>query len=216
MDGITFRHLVKPYSMTPIERIDCLHYLLDYVRTNKIQGDLVECGVWRGGNVFGMIKYLESYGIIDRNIWLYDTFSGMTLPDDEDKDILENKASDIFEEVLCMNSLEEVQALINNSTFYPKEKIKYVVGDICKTLLNKDNVPDKISLLRLDTDWYASTKTELEVLWDKLEVGAPCIIDDFGHWQGCKKAVYEFFGQRACDHEFFAADYTCVFTFKKC
>ena len=216
MNLVDFRKTVHPYTMTPIERIDCLHYLLDYVRTNNIQGDFVECGVWRGGNVLGMIKYLESYNITEPNVWLYDTFFGMTMPDDDDKDFLENQASDILENVLCMNSLEEVQTTINNNTNYPREKIKYVVGDVCKTLLNKDNVPNKIALLRLDTDWYASTKVELEVLWDKLEVGAPCIIDDFGHWQGCKKAVYEFLGKRMCDHDFFAADYTCVYTFKKC
>lgn len=216
MDAKEFIRVVQPYTMTPMQRIECLYHSMEYIKYHGIKGDYVECGVWKGGNVLGMIKFLESNNNFDPNIWLYDTFFGMTMPEDQDIDHFDQKASEILEHVLCMNSLEEVQDLIESNTKYPKNKIKYIVGDVCKTLLNSVNVPDKIALLRLDTDWYNSTKTELEVLWDKLEVGAPCIIDDYGHWQGCKKAVDEFLASLPCKHELIYADYTCVVTYKVC
>ena len=216
MDLIGFIKIVKPYSMTSEARISCLFNCLEYIRKNKIPGDLVECGVWRGGNILGILKYLEFHNMTDRNVWLYDTFSGMTMPEDNDVDYTGRKASDILADVLCMNSLTEVQDVINNNTQYPRDKIKYVVGDICQTLLNTENIPERIALLRLDTDWYESTKIELEVLWDKVEVNAPCIIDDYGHWQGCREAVHEFFNAKNCEHRFDHVDYTCVVTRKVC
>ena len=212
-----FKSIVAPHTMTSEKRCEGLYNSLEMVRKNNIQGDFVECGVWKGGNVLGIIRYLESHGITDRNVWLYDTFDGMPDPTEDDVDVNNNKAEDVMDLVECFAPLKQVQRIINkNSTLYPREKIKYVVGDVCETLLNSDNVPDKIALLRLDTDWYASTKVELEVLWPKLELFAPCIIDDYGHWQGCKKAVHEFFEVRPCEHHFEHFDYTCVITHKVC
>jgi hypothetical protein len=215
MDRGIFRSIVQPYSMTTAPRINCLFDSMEYVRNNNIQGDFVECGVWRGGNILGIMKYLEYYQNTNPNIWLYDTFCGMTPPEDVDVDLMNNKASDILDQVFCLNSLEEVKKALSSSN-YPEEKVKYIIGDICKTLLLKENVPEKIALLRLDTDWYNSTKIELDVLWEKLEIGSPCIIDDYGHWQGCKKAVHEFFKNIDCVHEVEHVDYTCIRIFKKC
>lgn len=209
MDKVLFRSIVSPYSMTSRQRIDALYDSMEYIRNNNISGDYVECGVWRGGNILGIIKYLEHYDSVENNIWLYDTFSGMTKPDSVDIDFNNKKAEDILEQVFCLASLDDVKTVLSEVS-YPKGKIKYVVGDICETLLNKDNVPDRISLLRLDTDWYSSTKVELEILWDKLEVGAPCIIDDYGHWQGCRKAVDEFLDTLPIKYEIEKIDYTCI------
>lgn len=72
---------------------------------------------------------------------------------------------------------------------------KFIEGDVCETLLESKNLPDKIALLRLDTDWYASTRTELEVLYPKISSGGILIVDDYGHWLGARKAVNEFFGK---------------------
>ena len=215
MDRGVFRSIVRPYTMTTPPRINALFQSMEYIRENGIKGDYVECGVWRGGNILGMMRYLEYHNNTEQNIWLYDTFCGMTPPESVDVDFMENKAADILDQVFCLNSLDEVKQALTHSN-YPSEKVKYVIGDICETLLLKENVPDKIALLRLDTDWYNSTKIELEVLWDKLEMGAPCIIDDYGHWQGCRKAVDEFFGNLPKTHQFEHIDYTCVRTHKIC
>ena len=211
-----FWKIVKNYTMTSDERIAALYNALEYIRTNNIQGDFVECGVWKGGNILGILKYLEYHNMTEHKVWLYDTFNGMTLPKDDDIDIDNSKASDILDQVLCMNSFDEVHNLLMSNTTYPREKILYCIGDVCQTLLDKNNVPEKIALLRLDTDWYESTKIELEVLWDKLEIGAPCIIDDYGHWQGCKKATIEFFEKKSCDHQYSHIDYTGVLVHKVC
>ena len=72
-------------------------------------------------------------------------------------------------------------------------KIRLIKGPVEKTLLNNENLPDKISLLRLDTDFYESTKIELEILYPKVIKGGFLIIDDYGHWKGSRKAVDEYF-----------------------
>ena len=210
-----FRDIVRPYTMTDTPRVDCLFNSLEYVRQNGIVGDFVECGVWKGGNILGIMKYLEYYNNFESRIWLYDTFSGMTEPEDNDVDFLKNKAADILDNVRCDNSLDEVINVLSLSN-YPRDKVYLIVGDVCQTLKIKENVPEKIALLRLDTDWYASTKIELETLWEKLEMGAPCIIDDYGHWLGCRQAVDEFFGTLPCHHEAQVIDYTGIRTFKVC
>ena len=210
-----FRSTIKPFTMTSDPRIDSLFSSLEYVRNNKIEGDLVECGVWKGGNVLGMMNYLEHYNDFERKIWAYDTFTGMTAPEENDKDFLNNKASEIFDQVMCYSSLDEVKQVLSLSNF-PKNKVNLIIGDVCQTLLNEEWLPKKIALLRLDTDWYASTKIELEVLWNRLEIGAPCIIDDYGHWLGCREAVDEFFFTLPCHHPAEVIDYTGIRVFRKC
>jgi len=161
-----FIDIVKPFTMTSIERIVELFNSLEYIRLNKIDGDFVECGVWRGGNILGIMEYLHFYNMTDRHVWIYDTFQGMTQPEEIDVDLNDNKASTILQEVICYSSIDEVKKNLSISSF-PNEKIKYVVGDVCETLDVNTNIPNKISLLRLDTDWYKSTKKELTVLYPK-------------------------------------------------
>lgn len=206
-----FYNYVKLYSMTSVERIEFLYKSLEYIRENKIKGDYVECGVWKGGNIIGMIKYLEYYNNLNNNIWAYDTFSGMTDPESVDIDLNNNNSVDILnnELVKAYCSLDEVKNNVNNfSKKYPKENIKYIVGDVSETLMVEENLPDTISLLRLDTDWYKSTKIELEVLYDRLSDNGILIIDDYGHWRGCKKAVDEFFQGK--EFKFEKIDYTGI------
>lgn len=200
--------------MTSTERISCLYDSLEYINKNNIVGSYVECGVWRGGNIIGMLKYLEEKSNFNEEIYLYDTFSGMTNPESVDKDLNEVSAEDIVHlpNILCYSSLDEVKYNISNNTNYPLDKINYIVGDVSETLLDKKNIPQKISLLRLDTDWYKSTKIELEILWDKLVDGGVLIIDDYGHWSGCKKAVDEFFQDKL--YKFEKIDYTGIRIFK--
>ena len=209
MDKITFINTVRPYSMTSVERIECLYDSLEYIRTNNIKGDFVECGVWRGGNILGIIEYLNFHKMLDRHVWLYDTFEGMTEPEDLDIDHTNNKAIDIINlpHVKAYADLNDVKTNLNTSKF-PKENMHYVIGDIVKTLNNSENIPKNISLLRLDTDWYKSTQKELEILYPKLENNGILIVDDYGHWQGSRKAVDEYF--QNIDHDFKQIDYTGI------
>jgi len=190
---------LKPFTMTSSERLWSLINAVRHVVDNRIPGDFVECGVWRGGSVMAMAAELSSLGIQERRIWLYDTFSGMTAPTSVDIEagtgvsaaaMLESTVVADGDNVWCVAGLEDVTANVR-STGYPMENFTFVEGDVAQTL--QQVCPEKISLLRLDTDWYESTRVELEVLYPRLSVGGVCIFDDYGHWQGARKAVDEYF-----------------------
>lgn len=197
---------VSDVTMTSPERILGLHHALKEVYNNKIAGDFVECGVWRGGNVIIAKTFFNS--VNDSRVhWAYDTFEGMTPP--SDKDPLSAHKSWTHPIVKCLSPLDEVIGNFKKFNIDP-ESIKIVQGDVAETLLNPDNLPDKIAILRLDTDWYASTLVELEVLYSRVVPGGYIIIDDYGHWEGCKKAVHEFFGEEFVNDNFTKLDSTGI------
>lgn len=190
---------VSPFTMTSPERIAGLTHAVRHVVRNGIPGACVECGVWRGGSSMAVCLSLLDERVKDRDIFLYDTFSGMSEPTQEDLDCEGNRASDQLSEtprgkgVWCEASIQDVEANMR-STGYPWERIHLVRGKIEDTI--PATIPDGIALLRLDTDWYESTRHELEHLYAKLCVGGVLILDDYGHWQGARKAVDEFFRSR--------------------
>ena len=189
---------VKDYTMTNPKRIFYLYLAVNHVIKNNIKGDMVECGVWKGGSIMTIALTLIKNKIKNKNIFLYDTFSGMSKPTNNDYlysdqsklaiNLIEND-----EYLKCKANISEVKKNIFK-TNYPKKRFKFVVGDVKYTL--KKKIPRKISLLRLDTDWYESTKQELHVLFPKLSNGGILIIDDYKTWGGCKKAVDEYFKNR--------------------
>ena len=182
-----------------------------YVCKNKIKGDFVECGVWRGGHGIAAALTFKLYNTKSKVICL-DTFLGMTKPSDDDfgnhnklKAITEfNSYSRGDHNEWCFASYEEVQANFLQAGV-SKEDFQLIKGDVSETLTSFK--PGAISFLRLDTDWYESTKTELKYLWPFLSVSGVLIVDDYGHWQGSKKAVDEFF-QSTPTILFHALDYT--------
>ncbi|MCI5222092.1 MAG: macrocin O-methyltransferase [Candidatus Electrothrix sp. AR4] len=156
---------------------------------------------------------LDSLGSTARELYLFDTFSGMTEPTGNDVDHFGVDASELLKQeerskesmVWCLSGISEVQETMSKSS-YPEKKIHYVAGDVLDTL--PDNAPEKIALLRLDTDWYESTKHELETLFSRLSVGGILIIDDYGHWKGAKKAVDEYIKKYKIDIKLHEIDYT--------
>lgn len=202
MNKEIFYNIVKPFSATSRERIYGLYECLEIIRKDKIKGDMVECGIWKGGNILGICEYLHYHNIDDVVVWGYDTFSGMTQPTSRDIDISGIKAIDVFEQVKCDCSYKDVITILEKTNF-PKDRIKLVIGDVLETLNN--NIPENISLLRLDTDWYESTKKELEILYPKLVNGGYLIVDDFGHWKGSQTATLEYFNN---NFEYKMLDYT--------
>lgn len=191
--------LVRPFSMTSSARLWSLLQAIDYVVEQPVPGDLVECGVWRGGSVMAMAHRLQAHGEYSRELWLYDTYEGMTDPSEFDieattgttaKALLSSTPIADGDNVWCIASLDDVTANIA-STGYPLSHVHFVKGDVVSTL--QQTIPDRIALLRLDTDWYASTKVSLEVLYPRMSPGAVCILDDYGHWMGARKAVDDYF-----------------------
>ena len=188
------------FSLLSRERILFNIAAIDCICQKNISGDIVEIGVWKGGSMLAMLLALENNNCLDRTVHLYDTFEGMTPCTDADKDYKGRDAKDLIEQDSfwsCISALEEVQKNISQNSKYPSDLIKYHKGDICKTQF----IPDNIAILRLDTDWYESTKFELDNFYDKVSSGGIIIIDDYGWWKGCKKAVDEFLDSRNANQD---------------
>ncbi len=188
---------IAPYTKTSPERIECMISSLREIDARGIEGDIVECGVWRGGNIILARKVSP-----DRICWLYDTFTGMPEPGPHDG----AKAKGKWRKHWCEASIDDVIDCLVQTDVYDPNKLRFCAGDVAETLLI--NPPEKIALLRLDTDWYESTKLELEVLYPRLQSGGVLIVDDYGHWQGSRKAVDEYF--RGSFFNFEKIDYTAI------
>lgn len=202
--GPAFRQLcgeVAEFTMTTTERLYALHEALRYLSAARIAGDFVEAGVWRGGSSMMAALTLGLLGDY-RRMWLYDTFEGMPPPGADDVKWTGQTAASELEafpktagahNAWCYATIDDVRVNMAR-TGYPADLVTYVQGKVEETI--PGNAPDAIALLRLDTDWYASTKHELEHLWSRLVPGGVLIVDDYGHWRGARKAVDEFFAGR--------------------
>jgi Macrocin-O-methyltransferase (TylF). len=193
--------LCSAFTMTSKARMFALYKSIEYIIKNNIPGDFVECGVWRGGSSMLIAYTLQKFGVTDRNIWLYDTFEGMSAPTENDADIAGNRAEDLLmkaskenqNSVWCFSSLDEVKQNLK-STNYPENLIHFIQGKVEDTI--PLHTPSSISLLRLDTDWYESTKHEMKYLFPLLMQKGVIIIDDYGHWVGAKKAIDEYLEEK--------------------
>lgn len=186
---------VRPFTMTSVDRQASLLHAVRHVSATGIAGDIVECGVWRGGSMMvAALKLLELEGG-QRSLYLYDTYEGMPPPTGVDERFdgvtarqqLDNTPKG--EGTWCYAGLDDVRQNLF-STGYPREKLHFVRGKVEETI--PGTVPERIALLRLDTDWYESTVHELKHLYPRLQPGGILILDDYGHWQGARKAVDEF------------------------
>lgn len=189
------------YTMTSLERRFHLLSAVRYIVKNNVVGAIVECGVWRGGSMMLAANALMKMGVTDRDFFLFDTFDGMPAPSVHDIDFLGRSAEqrlkndeDAKEQSLvwAVATIEDVRKNIEKAN-YPVKNFHLVKGRVEETIPRL--APDRISLLRLDTDWYESTKHELHHLWPRLSHGGVIIIDDYGYWQGARRAVDEFWAE---------------------
>jgi O-methyltransferase len=189
---------VGPYTMTTPPRVYALVRAVEYVVARGVPGAIVECGVWRGGSMMAAALTLLRLGVTDRELYLYDTFAGMPPPSDADTTRSGERAADLLAEgdedshIWAIASLSDVRAAVL-STSYPEQHIHFVEGLVEDTL--PATAPEQVAVLRLDTDWYRSTKHELEQLYPRLAPGGVLILDDYGHWQGARRAVDEYLGE---------------------
>ena len=184
---------VRRHTLTGPHRLNAL---VDATRhAARGPGAFVECGVWRGGSMMAVALTLLEVGVRDRDLYLFDTFTGMTAPTPEDED----SAYDGYSLHKRFRRKEnwigvpraQVEAAMR-ATGYPAERIHLVEGRVEDTLPGR--APEEIALLRLDTDWYASTRHELVHLYPRLRAGGVLILDDYGHYGGARRAVDEYFG----------------------
>jgi len=172
---------------------------VDYLLANNIQGSFVECGVFKGANIIVMMRTLLSAKCIERDIFLYDTFQGMPEPEDVDIYYDGQPARQVWESTKDLTTggsnwvcspIDEVRKNVE-LVGYPMDKVFFIEGLVEETL--PDRAPSEIALLRLDTDFYRSTKHELTHLFPRLVKGGILIIDDYGAFSGAKAATDEFF-----------------------
>jgi O-methyltransferase len=203
---------VKPYTMTTDERVATLMNAVGYLTEHKIPGNIAECGVWRGGSMMAVARALMSHGDSSRHLYLYDTFEGMSEPTEHDKSLSGESAKSLLDRdtvgtgLWCLASIEDVRTNIL-STGYPEERVHFIKGKVEETLPSV--LPGRLALLRLDTDWYESTKHELIHLFPLLDPRGLLIIDDYGCWQGARKATDEYFSEHKLNLYLHRVDYTC-------
>lgn len=194
---------VRPHTLTNLLRVNALVQGVRHVVQRRVPGAFVECGVWRGGSVMAMLLELQRLGVDDRDFYLYDTYEGMTAPTAQDTSPFERPALLTWQAAVAAGqrawhhffkpeifSLEQVRQTVL-ATGYPAARVHFVKGDVRETL--PAQAPAGIALLRLDTDWYDSTRHELLHLYPRLALGGVLLIDDYGHWDGCRQAVDEYF-----------------------
>ena len=192
---------VRDRTMTHHTRVQFLIQAVRYVHRYRVPGAIVECGVWRGGSMLTVAHTLLRLGVTDRDLYLFDTFTGMTAPTERDVRITQGKHADELlaaegpgpmawarpgRFVATLDDVREGFAAID----YPAGRTHFVPGRVEDTV--PQQAPDGIAILRLDTDWYESTKHELTHLYKRLAPGGVLIIDDYGTWHGSKEATDEF------------------------
>jgi hypothetical protein len=204
---------VRPWTLTTPERIYALVHTVRYVSLNNIPGSIVECGVWQGGSMAAVAHVLLQLNDVSRDLYLFDTFEGMTEPTARDVDYEGMQVAQVWEADVkyVYAPLEAVQEVMY-ATGYPRERIHFVRGRVEDTL--PKSAPESVAILRLDTDWYESTRHELIHLFPRLSKAGVLIIDDYGHWRGSREATDEYFSQNRIPILLNRIDYSCRLALK--
>jgi O-methyltransferase len=204
---------ISSYTMTSVDRQLALIQAVRHITAHRIPGSLVECGVWKGGSAMAMALTLIDEGDVQRDLRLYDTFEGMPPPQDIDRTADGTLAQTHLDRdpnreawTWAVAGMEEVRQNMG-STGYPLERITYIKGPI-ETTIPAESPTGQIALLRLDTDWYASTRHGLEHLFPLIATGGILIIDDYGHWEGARKATDEYLAKLGDCFYLHRVDYT--------
>lgn len=199
-EDIALCQAVSGWTLTGPERIIALRDAVRHVIAAEVPGAFVECGVWRGGSMQVIARTLAEMSVTDRELYLFDTFEYMPAPTERDVDVWGRRAMDDwlrYEEIgeaaadpaYWFKPFEEVQNRLY-ACGYPRERFHFVKGLVEDTV--PGDAPETIALLRLDTDWYESTRHELVHLVPRLSPGGVLIVDDYGHFRGARDAVDEY------------------------
>ncbi len=209
---------VYPYTMVSYQRLSNVYELAKSIEENKAEGDFVECGVWKGGCV-AVMAYVAKKAESKRKIWLFDSFEGLPEPTKEDGatafSYSGNKSDGNLKTIdKCVGPLEDVKKILFEILKIDSKNIVIEKGWFQDTLPLVKAKIGKISILRLDGDWYESTKCCLDNLYDSVIMGGYIILDDYGHWEGARKALDEFFVGKQISPNLVKIDDTGIY-FKK-
>jgi Macrocin-O-methyltransferase (TylF) len=205
-------------SMMPRGRFDNIQNCIANILRDRVAGDLIETGVWRGGATIFMRGVLKAYGVRDRIVWVADSFEGLPKPDPERFPLEAKVQSGPVMQKAYHNLAASIEEVVRNFKSYGllDDQVKFLKGWFKDTL---PTAPIKaLSLLRLDGDFYESTRDALNHLYDRVSVGGYIIIDDYGQdtWTYCRRAVDEFRMERHIDDPLIAVDSTCSYWRRTC
>lgn len=175
--------LLQPYTLCSRVRLENLAKLANQVNRQNIPGDFVECGTYKGGSAALLSRFLN----LERHLWLYDSFQGM--PSTSAKDG-ENAAEWVGK---CVADISDLQEALGHVSA-PLEQCHIKPGWFKETF--QEELPEQVALLHCDADWYESVFLVLNTFYDRIPKGGCIILDDFGYWEGCREAFYDFCGQR--------------------
>ncbi len=189
---------VRPYTMTTVQRIESVVAATHYVIDNDIPGAFVESGVWMGGSIMAAARTLVERGVTDRDLYLFDTFEGLPEPGEHDKIAgADQSGAEVYAQLQAAAGdtpyleapVDKVRANVA-LTGYPMDRVHTIQGMVEDTI--PSSAPEKVAFLRLDTDFYSSTKVEMETLFPRLSPAGILIVDDYGYLEGARKAVDDY------------------------
>ncbi|HIA54465.1 MAG TPA: macrocin O-methyltransferase [Candidatus Melainabacteria bacterium] len=198
------------HTMIGMKRLDNIQDCVETVIQERIPGDFIETGVWRGGACIFMRALLKAYGDCDRKVWLADSFQGLPRPDANKYPA--DSGDKLYKEAELAVSLEQVQSNFRLYGLLDKQ-VEFLPGWF------RDTLPaapiEKLAILRLDGDMYESTIVALESLYPKLSPGGYCIIDDYSILEGCRKAIHDYRERFAITEPLETIDFSAVFWRKR-
>ncbi len=182
--------VIPRYTMVSVTRLSKLYQLVQEANAQGIPGDLVECGVWNGGSSAVMARASQdAVHPVRRRLWLFDSFQGLPPPGDKDGRL----EQDSYFQGWNKGDTGKVREVMDRLGI-PTEDLSIVPGWFQDTL----DAPglDRIALLHVDADWYDSVKLVLDKLYDRVAPGGFIVLDDYGLWKGCRKALDDFLRER--------------------
>lgn len=191
----------KPFTLLTWHRLSALYDAAASLDAEGVPGAIVECGVWKGGSAAVLARAAR------RPLWLFDSWEGFPEPSAEDRSVTEGHA---VSRGMFAATPDDVRLALASVGVNAEERATLVKGWFDKTLPASRDQIGAIALLHMDADLYASSKTVLEGLWDQLSPRGWLFVDDYGNWQGCRKAVDEFFLQKRLKPAWISLDFTGV------
>lgn len=179
----------KPYTCLSVERFYNIFKSIEYIATANIPGDILECGVFLGGSILGAAHFADHFGLKDRKFYLCDTFEGF--PTNTIETDIAGSSADLSELKIFNQGFRHIVEKNIAESGLDGNNFIFIHGLVENTLPEIDLKP--LSYLRLDTDYYQSTMIEMEILYPKLNTDGVLIIDDYGHYDGARNAVEDYF-----------------------
>ncbi len=191
----------RPYTMLTWRELSALYDAAATIERENIPGAIAEFGVCNGGSTGVMSAVVEAS---NREIWMFDSWEGLPEPTSEDVTCLGEKG----EKGICLGSQERVQDLLFNKLGLARARKHFVKGWFDATVPARGSQIGQIALLHLDGDWYDSIKICLDHLYDQVADGGFIVLDDYGYWEGAKKATHDFLDSRGIQVEIVMIDDT--------